>query len=49
MYQDKKSHPSIDYSKSIDHIRKANPKVNLKLSKIKNNDGKYNVITLDKD
>ena len=37
------------YGKSIDHIRKSNTKEKLKLSKIRNQSGEYNVITIDKN
>ena len=47
MHEKEKS--SQDYRKSIDHVRKANSREKLKLSKIMNVNKDYTVVTIDKD
>lgn len=49
MYDKPSRSKAKDYSRSIEHIRKPNSKEKLKLAKIQNPNGNYNVITLDKD
>lgn len=49
MYDKPNRSKAKDYSRSIEHIRKPNSKEKLKLGKIQNPSGNYNVVTVDKN